>query len=60
MKMSWTGNPVLKIAAGVLAVLVLCRAFRLLNGVLWRIGRIGILIALVAVAYGLFRSRSEG
>ncbi len=60
MKMSWTGNPVLKIAAGVLAVLVLCRAFRLLNGVLWRIGRIGIIIAVAAVVYGLFRSRSEG
>ena len=59
MKISWTGNPVLKTAAGVLAVLVLCRAFRLLNGVLWRIGRIGILIALLALGYGLLRSRID-
>ena len=58
--MSRTWNKGLMIAAGVLAVLILGRTFRLLNGVLWRLGRIGVLIALVALVYGFFRSRNRG
>ena len=46
------------IAATVLGVLVLGGASRLLNGVVWRVGKIGILIALFALVYSFIRKKA--
>ena len=43
------------IAGFVLLALIVCGALRLLNVVLYRIGGIGVLIALLALAYGFVR-----
>ena len=47
----------LMIAAAVLVVLVLSGAFRLLNGVIWRAGKIGVLIALFSLVYSFIRRK---
>ena len=56
--MSKTWNKGLVIAAAVLAALILCRPLRLLNAVLYRIGGIGVLIVLAALAYTFIRRRN--
>ena len=53
--MSRTWNRGLVIMAVVLAALILCRSLRLLNAVLYRLGGIGILIALAALVYTFIR-----
>lgn len=46
------------IAGFALIALIVCGALRLLNVVLYRIGGIGVLIALLALAYGFVRKNA--
>ena len=56
-KMGRTRETGLMIAAAVLIVLGLSGVFRLLNGIIWRAGKIGVLIALFALVYTYIRKK---
>ncbi len=58
MKMSGFRFDGLGIAGIVLLALILCGSLRLLNIVLYRIGGIGVMIAVLALAYGMIRKRA--
>ena len=53
MSKSWYGG--LGVTGIVLVVLIVCYSLRLLNGVLYRLGGIGILAALAVLAYRFIR-----
>ena len=58
MKMSkgWYGG--LGIAGVVLLALIVCGSLRLLNGVIYRLGGIGVMVALLALGYAVIRKRA--
>ena len=58
MKMGELWNSGLGIAVVVLFALILCSSLRLLNVILYRVGGIGVLVAILALAYGIIRKRN--
>ena len=58
MKMSkgWYGG--LGVTGVVLLALIVCSSLRLLNGVIYRLGGIGVMVAILALAYAIIRKRA--
>ena len=58
MKMSkgWYGG--LGVTGIVLLALIVCSSLRLLNGVIYRLGGIGVIAAILALAYAIIRKRA--
>ncbi len=58
MKMSkgWYGG--LGVTGVVLLALIVCSSLRLLNGVIYRLGSIGVMAAILALAYAIIRKRA--
>jgi len=42
----------------VLLALIVCSSLRLLNGVIYRLGGIGVMVAILALAYAIIRKRA--
>ena len=56
MSKGWYGG--LGITGVVLLALIVCSSLRLLNGVIYRLGGIGVMAAILALAYAIIRKRA--
>ena len=55
MRKGWYSG--LDVTGVVLLALIVCSSLRLLNGVLYRLGGIGVMVAILALAYAIIRKR---
>ena len=58
MKLSKGWYSGLGVTVVVLLTLIVCSSLRLLNGVIIRLGGIGVMVALFALAYAIIRKRA--
>lgn len=58
MKMSKGWYSGLGVTVVVLLTLIVCSSLRLLNGIIIRLGGIGVMVALLALAYAIIRKRA--
>ena len=56
MSKGWYGG--LGVTGVVLLALIVCSSLRLLNGVIYRLGGIGVMAAILALAYAIIRKRA--